>query len=119
FECLSQLGGLEQDVKRQVDANATLVRDGAGLRELVDGELGAVVSGIEACRTDIDGVGSVGDGGAHGVEGARGREQFGNTGHSEIYTLWLGTITAEVLNDEKRPGDLAQCGITGASVIAT
>ena len=54
------------------------VREAARLAELVEGELGAFVAGVEALGAQVDGVGAVGDGGAHGVERAGGGEQLGN-----------------------------------------
>ena len=67
-ECVDQLGRLDQDVEREVDAPLALVGDAAGLGQLVERELRAFVARVEPRRAEVDGIGSVGHGGANGVE---------------------------------------------------
>lgn len=50
----------------------------AGLLQLVHGELGAVIPGVEALGAQVDGVGPIGDGGTRGIEGAGGGEELGD-----------------------------------------
>ena len=79
-ERVLQFARLEEGVERQVDARAVAMGDETGLLELVQRELSALIAGVELLDTQVDGVGSVRDGGADGVEGAGGGEEFG-TGH--------------------------------------
>ncbi len=65
-----------QDVEREVHTPAVAVRDETGLREVVEGELRALVPRVELLDTEIHGVGAVGDGGADGVERSGGGEEF-------------------------------------------
>ena len=76
-----QLGGLEQDVEREVDARPAGVGEAAGLLELVEGELRPVVAGVEALGAEVDGIRPVREGGAGGVEGAGGGEELRSGGH--------------------------------------
>ena len=57
-----------------------LVRDAARLLELVERELRALVARVELLDAQVHGVGAVGDGGADGVEGAGGAQEF-RAGH--------------------------------------
>ncbi len=77
-ERFTQLMRLDQRVECEIHARAATVRDRARGLELVEGELSAVVSGVELLRAQIDGVGAVGDRGADGVQRAGWRKQFGN-----------------------------------------
>ena len=52
--------------------------DAAGLAELLEGELGAFVAGVELGGAEVDRVRTVGDGGAHGLERAGGCEKLGD-----------------------------------------
>ena len=52
------------------------MREAAGLPELGQGDLGAVVAGVEPLGPQVDGVGAVGDGGADGIERAGGGKEF-------------------------------------------
>ena len=61
IERVDELGRLDEDVEREVDAPAALVREAARLAELVEGELRAFVARVEALGAQIDGVGAVGD----------------------------------------------------------
>ena len=79
-ERVLQFTRLEEDVEREVDACAVSVGDEAGLFELVERKLRALVAGVELLDTEVNGVGSVRDGGADGVEGAGWGEELG-TGH--------------------------------------
>jgi hypothetical protein len=79
-ERVLQFTRLEEDVEREVDACAVSVGDEAGLFELVERELRALIAGVELLDTEVNGVGSVRDGGADGVEGAGWGEELG-TGH--------------------------------------
>ena len=78
IERVDELGRLDEDVEREVDAPTALVRDAAGLAELVERELRAFVARVEPRGAEVDGVGAVGDGGANGVERAGGSEQLGD-----------------------------------------
>ena len=40
-------------------------------------EVGGAVAGVELIEAEVDGIGAVGDGGAHGIPVAGGREKFG------------------------------------------
>ena len=84
IERVGELGGLDEDVEREVDAAAALVREAAGLAELVERELRALVARVEALGAEVDGVGAVGDGGANGVERAGGREELGDVARRAI-----------------------------------
>jgi hypothetical protein len=75
-ERVGQLGGLDENVERQVHARAPGVRDGARLLELVERELGAVVPRVELRRPEVDRVGAVGHGGADRLERAGRGEEF-------------------------------------------
>ena len=77
-ERLGELTRFQQDVQREVDAAAALVREPAGFGDLIQRELRAFVAGIEAIRAQIDGIGTVGEGGAHGVKRSSRGEQLGN-----------------------------------------
>ena len=77
-ERVDELGRLDENVEREVDAAAALVRDAARLAELVEGELRALVARVEARRAQVDRVGAVRDGGADGVERAGGCEELGD-----------------------------------------
>lgn len=79
---IDELGGLDENVQREVDATTTLMRDAARFAKLLERELRAVVAGVEARRAHVDGVGAIGDGGADGVQGTSGGEQLGDR-HSE------------------------------------
>jgi hypothetical protein len=77
LEGVGELRRLHEHVEREVDPHPAAVRELAGPLELVERELGAVVARVEALGAQVDGVGAVGDRGAHGVEGARRGEQLG------------------------------------------
>ena len=77
---LLELMRLDEHVEGEVDPHAARMGDGTGLRQLVERELRAFVAGVVHRRAEVDGVGAVGDGGAHGVEGAGGGEQFRDSG---------------------------------------
>ena len=78
IERVGELGRLDQDVQREVDAPSALVREAARLADLVERELRALVAGVEALRAEIDGVGAVRQRRAHGVERTGGREELGD-----------------------------------------
>ncbi len=67
-ERVDQLGRFDQDVEREVDAPLALVGDAASLGELVERQLRAFVARVEPRRAEVDGIRSVGHGGANGVE---------------------------------------------------
>ena len=70
---------------------AALVGEAAGLAELVERELRAFVARVEALGAEVDGVGAVGEGGAHGVERAGGREELGD-GDGDVITVEMITL---------------------------
>ena len=74
----AQLGRLEEDVEREIDARAALVRQPAGLLEVVERQLRAVVARVELLDAQVDGVRPVCQGGANSIEAPRWGEQFGN-----------------------------------------
>ena len=74
LEGIGQLGRLYEDVEGEVDPPLPRVGDATGLLHLVQAELGALVAGVVARGAEVDGVGAVCHGGAHGVERA-GRRQ--------------------------------------------
>jgi hypothetical protein len=60
------------------------VRQAAGLLQIVQRELRAVVAGVELLDAEVDGVGSVGEGGADGIETTGGSKKLWNrTAHNE------------------------------------
>ena len=74
-ERVGELGRLHEDVEREVDPRAARRARAARSLELVERELRALVARVESLGAEIDGVGAVRDGGAHGVERAgRGEE---------------------------------------------
>ena len=79
FERVNKLGRLDEDVEREVDALPMLVREEACLLNFIEGELRALVAGVEAIGPEIHGVGPVRDRGSDGVERAGGREELGNS----------------------------------------
>ena len=83
---------LHEDVEREVDARAAAVRDRARLLELGERELRALVARVELLDAQIHGVGAVRDGGADGVEGAGGAEEFG-AGHASKDTTQGRSVT--------------------------
>ena len=80
-----ELGGLEENVEGQIDADAVGVRDLAGPPDVVEGELRAVVARVEALGPEVDGIRAVGDGRAHGLEAAGGGEELRHgLGHGQV-----------------------------------
>ena len=75
---VDELGGLDEDVEREVDAAAALVRDATRFAELLERELRAFVARVEAGCAHVDRVGAIGDGGADGVERTGGGEELGD-----------------------------------------
>jgi hypothetical protein len=71
---VDELGRLDQNIEGQVDPNAAGVREIAGLLQLLERELGAIVPRVEALRAQVDGVRAVGHGRPDGVQRARGGE---------------------------------------------
>ena len=69
---VDELGRLDEDVEREVDPSAAFVGDAAGLAELIQGELRALVARVEARRSHVDGVGAIRDRGANGIERSGG-----------------------------------------------
>jgi hypothetical protein len=67
-ERVDQLGRLDQDVEREVDAPLALVSDAASFGQLVERQLRAFVACVEPRGAEVDGIGSVGHSGANGVE---------------------------------------------------
>ncbi len=67
-ERVDQLGRLDQNVEREVDAPLALVGDAASLGQLVERQLRAFVARVEPRGAEVDGVRSVGHRGANGVE---------------------------------------------------
>src|SRR5207237_7025345 len=74
---LDQLVRLDEHVEREIDAAAAAVRDAAGLGQLLERELRALVARIETLRAEVHGVGAVGNGRADGVQGTCRRQQLG------------------------------------------
>jgi hypothetical protein len=75
---VSELGGLEEDVEGEVDPAAALVRQPTGLTDLIQRELRPFVARVEPLGAQIHGVGTVGERGTNGVEGAGGSEELGH-----------------------------------------
>jgi hypothetical protein len=96
LERVHQLARLDEDVEREVDAPPARVRQQARLLQLVEGELGPLVTGVEAGGAQIDGVGPVGHGGANGIQGAGGREKLGDRAVRHK-TLKITHLVARVL----------------------
>ena len=71
-----QFTGLDQHVEGQINPCTMLVRDGAGLRQFVERELGALIARVVHRRTEIHRVRTIGHGSADGVECASGGEEF-------------------------------------------
>jgi hypothetical protein len=67
-----ELVRFHEHVQRQIDATRARMCDPARLGELVERELGTLVTGVEPLRTEVHGVGTVGDCGANGIERAGG-----------------------------------------------
>ena len=64
FQGLTQLCGFYEGVEREVDTNATLMRDATRDFEFVERKLGAIVAGVEFFGAKINRVGAIGDGGS-------------------------------------------------------
>ena len=111
-----ELRRLEQDVEREVDADATRPRHRARLVELVERELGALVARVEAFDAHVDGIRAVGDGGANGVEGTGGSEEFGNLQRMKVLSADCSTLVLEL---RRRAGAGASAGLkaTRASAV--
>ena len=80
-QAIAEFGGLHQRIERHIDPHTAFVRDLAGGGEFIEGELGALVAGVEARRAEVDRIGPVGDGGPHGVEASGRGEEFGGAEH--------------------------------------
>ena len=72
-ERLGELTRFDENIQGEIDASAAAVRDATRISELVECELGAFVARVEALGPEINGVGTIRDGGANGVERAGGR----------------------------------------------
>jgi hypothetical protein len=77
----------------------------AGLLQLVHGKLRPVVAGVESLGAEIYGVGTVGEGGTGGVEGARGGKQLWNWS-----IMALNYSAGRLLGRQRRPPSRATAG---------
>src|SRR5690242_12216094 len=77
-QCLGELCRLHEDIQGQVDAAAASVCYAACVAELVESELRSLVTRVESLGTEVNGIRTVGDSGANGLEGAGGCEKFRN-----------------------------------------
>src|SRR5690606_381717 len=75
---IAQFPRLEQDVQRQVDSPATLVRHATGLAYLIQRKLRALITSVVAECAEVNGVRAVRDGCANSVQGASGAEKLGH-----------------------------------------
>ena len=73
-ERVRQLGWLEENVERQVNAPAALVRQAAGFANFVERELRPFVARVEALAPQVDGIGAIGERRANGIHRASGSE---------------------------------------------
>ena len=95
-----QFIGEDQGVEGDVAANVVGVEIGDDLGELVEGEIGGAMAGVEVAEAEVDRVGAVGDGGAHGVPVAGGREEFRGRGW---HRSWTADCTGGFASAEAHP----------------
>ena len=72
-----QLGGLEKDVEREVDALAALVGEPAGLSHLIQRELRSLVARVVPLGAEVHRIGAVGERGANGIQRSGRSQQLG------------------------------------------
>jgi len=91
FDGFCEFIGEEEGVEGEETFNVVGVEVGDELREFCEGEIFGAETGVEMVEAEVDGIGTVGDGGAQGVPISGGGKEFGfyggggrNCGHCEL-----------------------------------